>query len=342
RDWSSDVCSSDLDRIGDPRTATAPDPHRLPRHHRPPRRCTGPPFRRPRAVHRRRRGAFPGGWRARPAGGQRIGRPGCAFAGSPPAHLGTVAVAPLRHRGPGRSRGRREVGRTSRTGRLGPRTRRARYRRRPPVRRCRTARRAGHRQAQLHGAPMSAASATVVPGVRGGGALRGTGTLLRFMLRRDRIRLPVWLIGISIFVPYFFSAYQELFPTQEDLAQVAGFTSGPMLGLLGGPGYGMAPEQLSYFTFFAGLYLLYILLAAALLNILLVSRHTRVEEQTGRAELIRANAVGAHAPLAATTILAVGANLVLTVLILAGLRAFDAPMAGATAVAAGVGAFGLV
>src|SRR5699024_9245868 len=100
--------------------------------------------------------------------------------------------------------------------------------------------------------------------------------------------------------------------------------------------------QLSYFTFFAGLYLLYILLAAALLNILLVSRHTRVEEQTGRAELIRANAVGAHAPLAATTILAVGANLVLTVLILAGLRAFDAPMAGATAVAAGVGAFGLV
>src|SRR5699024_4725571 len=157
---------------------------------------------------------------------------------------------------------------------------------------------------------MTAASVTGIPDVGDGGALRGTGTLLRFMLRRDRIRLPVWLIGISIFVPYFFSAFEQLFPTKADLAQMASFTSGPMLGLLGGPGYGLDPEHLNFFTFFAGLYLLYILLAAALMNILLVSRHTRVEEQTGRAELVRANVVGAHAPLAATTILAVAANLV--------------------------------
>ena len=194
---------------------------------------------------------------------------------------------------------------------------------------------------------MTTATASSAPTRRtaGPGAqepLAGAATLLRFMLRRDRIRLPAWILGISIFIPYFFTAYEQLFPTREDLAQIAGFASGPMLGLLGGPGYGMAPDQLSYFTFFSGLYLLYVLLAAALMNILLVSRHTRVEEQTGRAELIRANVVGAHAPLAATTILAVGANLVLAVLVLAGLRAFDAPMAGAAAIAAGIGAFGLV
>ncbi|WP_022916579.1 ABC transporter permease [Ruania albidiflava] len=190
---------------------------------------------------------------------------------------------------------------------------------------------------------MTAMTATAAPTrARSGGALTGTGTLLRFMLRRDRIRLPVWLIAISIFVPYFFSAFEQLFPTQADLAQMASFTTGPMLGLLGGPGYGLDPEQLNFFTFFTGLYLLYILLAAALMNILLVSRHTRVEEQTGRAELVRANVVGAHAPLAATTIVAVAANLVLAVLVLAGLRAYDAPMAGAVAVAAGTGAFGLV
>lgn len=190
---------------------------------------------------------------------------------------------------------------------------------------------------------MTTATATAAPARAGtGGTLTGTGTLLRFMLRRDRVRLPVWVIAISIFVPYFFTAYQQLFPTQADLATVAGFTSGPMLGLLGGPGYGLDPEHLSYFTFFAGLYWLYILLAVALMNILLVSRHTRVEEQTGRAELVRANVVGAHAPLAATTILAVGANLALAVLILTGQRAFDAPMAGAVMLAAGTGAFGLV
>src|SRR5699024_2783189 len=87
-----------------------------------------------------------------------------------------------------------------------------------------------------------------------GSALTGTGTLLRFMLRRDRVRLPVWLVAISVFVPYFFTAFQRLFPSQEALGDIAGFTSGPMTGLLGGPGYGLGPDQLSYFTFFNAIY----------------------------------------------------------------------------------------
>lgn len=189
---------------------------------------------------------------------------------------------------------------------------------------------------------MTAATATATPTrPAAGSTLTGTGALLRFMLRRDRIRLPAWLIGISIFVPYVFAAYEQLFPTQADLEQLAGFVTGPMLGLLGGPGYGLA-DNLSTFTVFTGMYVLYFLLAAGLMNILLVSRHTRVEEQTGRAELVRANVLGSHAALAATTILAVVSNVILAILILAGLRAFDAPMAGAAVVAAGVGTFGLV
>lgn len=189
--------------------------------------------------------------------------------------------------------------------------------------------------------PSPAASHRDTPS-HGRESLTGTATLLRFMLRRDRIRLPAWLIGISISGPYFITTYQELFPHEADLAQLSAFTSGPMVGLLGGPGYGLGPEELGYFTFFNAIYVLYLMLAAALMNILLVSRHTRVEEQTGRAELIRANVVGRHAPLAATTILAVGANVVLTILVLTGLRVFEAPMSGAALVAAGIGAFGLV
>src|SRR5699024_2506495 len=102
---------------------------------------------------------------------------------------------------------------------------------------------------------MTAATATAAPATgRGSGALTGTGTLLRFMLRRDRIRLPAWLIGISIFVPYCFAEMRTAFPTQADLASASGFTSGPMLALFGGPGYGMQGADLSYFTFFAGIY----------------------------------------------------------------------------------------
>lgn len=189
---------------------------------------------------------------------------------------------------------------------------------------------------------MTAATSTAPAAARSSSALTGTPALLRFMLRRDRIRLPAWLIGISIFVPYFFSAFQTLFPTEEELAQAAGFTSGPMIGLLGGPGYGLGPDELTYVTFFNAIYVLYFMLAVAMMNIMLVSRHTRVEEQTGRAELVRANVVGRHAALAATTILAVATNAVLFILLLTGLRGFDAPMSGSALVAAGISVFGLV
>ena len=38
------------------------------------------------------------------------------------------------------------------------------------------------------------------------GALVGTGTLLRFMLRRDRVRFPAWVLGLTLLLVYFASA----------------------------------------------------------------------------------------------------------------------------------------
>src|SRR5690606_19821291 len=55
-------------------------------------------------------------------------------------------------------------------------------------------------------------------------------------------------------------------------------------------------------------YGLYLMILSGLMSILLVVRHTRVEEQTGRAELVRANVVGRHAPLTAAMIVAVITN----------------------------------
>ena len=39
-------------------------------------------------------------------------------------------------------------------------------------------------------------------GPAGGDVLAGTGTLIRFILRRERIKLPVWLLGISVLLAY--------------------------------------------------------------------------------------------------------------------------------------------
>ena len=52
---------------------------------------------------------------------------------------------------------------------------------------------------------------------------------------------------------------------------------------------------------------------AALMSALAVVRHTRQNEETGRAELVGAAVVGRYAGLAAALIVTVGANIVLAV-----------------------------
>jgi ABC-2 type transport system permease protein len=144
-------------------------------------------------------------------------------------------------------------------------------------------------------------------------SLAGTRTLIRFMLRRDRIKLPAWLLGITFFVFYYGAALPTIYPDDESLEAIKTFMEGPVGALLAGPGYGRDDPTIE--GVIAGVYGLYFLLAAALMNILLVSRHTRVDEQTGRTELIRASVVGRYAPLTATLTVAVGANVLLALLI---------------------------
>ena len=168
-----------------------------------------------------------------------------------------------------------------------------------------------------------------------------TWRLVRMVLRRDRVKLPAWLLGLTVFVFYFNTALPIIAPTEADLAAFSQFSAGPVGAVLSGPGYGF-DAGLSYEQFFVGTYALYFLLAAALMNILLVSRHTRVEEQAGRAELVRAGVVGRNAPLTATLVVASAADVVLALLLGAATASFGYAMDGALLFGAGVGAAGLV
>lgn len=180
-------------------------------------------------------------------------------------------------------------------------------------------------------APMHAAT--------GGGSLAGTGSLVRFILRRDRIKLPAWTLGIALFAYYYGAALPQIYQEPQDLQVVSRFTQGAVGALIAGPGYGMQQPTLE--SVIVGVYGLYFLIIAALMNILLVSRHTRVEEQAGRAELIRASAVGRHAPLTATLIVAAVANVALTVFIAGALAAAELDTGDALLFGAGIGAVGL-
>ncbi|WP_145942468.1 ABC transporter permease [Corynebacterium glyciniphilum] len=141
------------------------------------------------------------------------------------------------------------------------------------------------------------------------GQLTGTWTLLRLMLRRDRVRLPGWVLGMAALTAYFANALGAVVD-EESLAGLASLATTPVMGLIGGPGYGF--DDITLPRLFAGMYGLYLMIGAALMAMTTVSRHTRVEEQTGRAELLRANVVGRHAQLVAALLLSTLMSVLLT------------------------------
>lgn len=102
--------------------------------------------------------------------------------------------------------------------------------------------------------------------------------------------------GFGLFIVYLATALPVAYP-EDDLDTVVSLFSDPLGRVLTGPGYGF--DAPTYERLVANGYGLYLMILSGLMSVLLVVRHTRVEEQTGRAELVRANVVGRHAPLTA-------------------------------------------
>lgn len=174
--------------------------------------------------------------------------------------------------------------------------------------------------------------------------LAATGPLLRFAARRDRVKLGIWVGSIFIFVPYMMTAYKTIFATPEDLAPLAAMMTNPSMTLFTGPGFGLRdvdPATLTHQVIFASVYWLYLLIFVGLMNIMLVSRHTRLEEQTGRAELVRAAPVGRMAPLASTLLLALVANVLVGGLIAGGLIAYGSDAESSLLLGTATAGFGL-
>jgi ABC-2 type transport system permease protein len=174
----------------------------------------------------------------------------------------------------------------------------------------------------------------------GASPLTGTAKLVRLLLRRDRIKLSAWAGGTGLLMLYLVAAVPAAYGTEEDLQAIGATFHDPVSRLLIGPGYGLTDPSIERFV--ANGYGLYVLLLVALMSILLVTRHTRVEEQTGRAELVRANVVGPRAALTATLVVALITNVVAAVLVfvvVVGVGGFG--VGGSALFATGVATLGL-
>jgi ABC-2 type transport system permease protein len=127
--------------------------------------------------------------------------------------------------------------------------------------------------------------------------LTGFWKLARGIVRRDRVRLLVWLVAVPAVTIPSLGAYGEMFETPQSAAARAALMATPTGTVFGGPGYGL--DHYTTGAMIANELLLWLNLTVALAAILLVVHMTRREEETGRLELVGAAAVGRQAPLAA-------------------------------------------
>ncbi len=166
-------------------------------------------------------------------------------------------------------------------------------------------------------------------------ALTGTGSLTWLALRRDRFKVPAYVLGLALLMAGMLAGIGGRDRTAlVDEAEL--FASTPALRI-----FGVASGASEGATTMIRGYLLLAVLAA-LMSALSVVRHTRQNEETGRAELVGAAVVGRHASLAAALGITVGANIALGAAIgLAGIMAGQ-PAVGSFTAGMATGALGIV
>jgi ABC-2 type transport system permease protein len=165
----------------------------------------------------------------------------------------------------------------------------------------------------------------------------GTGRLTRLAMRRDRYTITAWWAGLGLFVAATMAMFADSLALHEDLVRetrmVATNTGMRLLGLTSGPtvgGYMLHRE--------------YVMLAvlAALMSTFAVIRHTRQNEELGRAEMLDSTVVGRYAGLASGVLVAVAADVVLALILGIAIMATGQPAEGALLTGASVAAVGLV
>ncbi|WP_328852490.1 anibiotic ABC transporter [Micromonospora globbae] len=168
-------------------------------------------------------------------------------------------------------------------------------------------------------------------------AFAGTGRLTRLVLRRDRVRLGIWLIGTPLLGYALAASVSGVYPddaarhgyaTTSASSLVARAFNGPIAGA----DLGAVVVAETYVT---------LAVTVALLSTFAVVRHTRQNEETGRAELLGASVVGRYALLTAALLVVVGVNVLSAALLALALAGTGLPVAGCVAAAAAIGGVGL-
>ncbi|MGN8025272.1 ABC transporter permease [Microbacterium sp. 22242] len=135
--------------------------------------------------------------------------------------------------------------------------------------------------------------------------------LLRQRLRRDWLQLLLWILATVLMAYAGFAGVTQSYATLKDRVDVlAAVMANPVIMMFRGLPSGASQGQFLSFEILPWLTML-----AALMSTFLAVRHTRGDEEAGRAELVAATPAGRALPTVATIIHGIAANVVLGVLV---------------------------
>jgi ABC-2 type transport system permease protein len=164
----------------------------------------------------------------------------------------------------------------------------------------------------------------------------GTLALVWLALKRDRVQLPVWIVGLAVLMAAFATIYDGLFATAADLTRATEFFAGNPVTRL----FGMASgDDLGAYTLVRAYTTMAVL--AGLMSVLAVVRHTRESEESRQAEMLASAVIGRYALLAAALIVAALANIALAAAIGLAFIVYGLPVESSFAAGASIGAVGL-
>jgi ABC-2 type transport system permease protein len=168
--------------------------------------------------------------------------------------------------------------------------------------------------------------------------------LLGQRFRRDRVQLLMWMLGTAGLALLAANSVAGNFGSEEERAGVLRLAiANPTILLFRGTPNGAEIGEFTFFLIYA-----FLALMGGLMSTFLAVRHSRADEEVGRAELIASTPAGRTLPTVSTLVHGVLANVALGVLtagafIAAGLDATGSFVAGAAITASGIAflAFGL-
>lgn len=140
------------------------------------------------------------------------------------------------------------------------------------------------------------------------GNFDNTGKLVRLILRRERIVSSLWIVILVLFSVGLAPALGNMFDAEARVAMIEMINNPAMIAMVG-PAYGI--DNYTAGAMYSNMMLLWMIIAVAIMNIFLIIRHTRGDEEKGRAEVVRSLPTGRLANLHAAMIASVIINAVL-------------------------------